>query len=373
MHTHSFRCCTLDRQGKHQCMLSKADRDQINHPEDYPGVRWELRRYKDGLKWHRVELNPEIDLDKLFPTVDMKDRIPIIPDPGTCGAYDKAILKQRTRVTIDTIIEQINKKDKQTTVNMPWWTRLQQNLIDAKEKRDQREREELETKRQKDLEAKAIAAWDYLWEHCSTIYWHSYLTFTTVKEEHPILTFIQDRFNCSPMPRKRDVPLHVKTSIYEFYFIGKQIPPRHQHQTGDYLIFVHEFYKDFMQYCAKRYDREVLLSPHSVKPNSVWLSKDSDNVWCVTHKQILRPITLGGIPKQDVIVEPFYRFLPDDTCIITMTDADLRRIRITIDEDYNILGIDHVDNGKALDNVQIPHGHALLDMIKVCVPLSDVL
>lgn len=375
MHTHSFRCCTLDSQGRHQCRLSKADRDQINHPELYPGVRWELRQYKDGLQWHKVVLNPEIDLDKLSPTVDMKDRFQFLPDTLRRDAYDEAIVKQRTQVTIETILEQINKRDKQTLVNLPWYLRLREkirhNATMSKEQREERDRDEQVTRRETDFEARAIRAWEYLWHRRGLLDWDKHVHFI-YPEEHPILSFIESKYGVK-CKRSSGVPLNVKTALYHEYFSDKQIVSGISHIPADYKVFAYRFYRDFVAYCSNRYERESKLRVNASMNTNVVLRQNSDDVWCVERNKNLIPIKLGGVPKQDVVVEPFYRFQHDSTCHLTMTDASNSRIRITIDEDYRILGIHYVDNGNAVGMVQVQRGHALLDMIKVCVSLSEVL
>lgn len=375
MHTHSFRCCTLDHNGQHQCRLSKADRDQINHPELHPGVRWELRQYKDGLQWHKVILNPEIDLDKLFPTVGMKDRFQILPERSPGDYYSEAVIKQRTQVTVETTVEHVSKNDKQTLINLPWYLRLReqikQNVTMSKEQREERDRDEQVTRQNTNFEARAIRAWEYLWHRRGLLDWGRHVHFICL-EEHPILNFIESKYDVK-CKRHSEVPLNVKTYLYHEYFSDKQIVSGIAHTPSDYKIFAHRFYRDFVGYCVSRHERESKLRVNTLMNTKVVLRQNSDDVWCVERNKNLIPIKLGGVPKQDVVVEPFYRFLPDSTCHLTMTDASNSRIRITIDEDYRILGIHYVDNGNAVGMVQVQRGHALLDMIKVCVSLSEVL
>lgn len=99
----AYRCCVLDQYGRHRCRLPQVDRDQINHPEDYPGVTWKLEPYMGGLRW-------------------VKHVTVVMPEVMAFDPYEKAVLSAKHRKSSTTEQLEIARSFlDQPSPSLPWW------------------------------------------------------------------------------------------------------------------------------------------------------------------------------------------------------------------------------------------------------------
>lgn len=395
----SYRCCqTVYVHGRfmHPCKMSPAERDEINNPEDYPGIEWRREAYKDGRKWRRVikpiygcsnaefragecscafrkHIRDEINLDQFYPTVEVK-----------FDSVDAAMQAEARRRAMEYHAHELKRMhvvppfDK-LEPEIPWWQPFRRMLLNWHTNRElvkAQEKEELIKRAEKLYNESACKAFDFIWDNrdVHTAWKHKYPK-ELIDEKHPIIRLLEDRYD---WVYNGEIPVSIKRLVWND-FLG-QIT----FTAGDSGLYNRMCRKmiselgDIMERAREErtYNESLAIArEHEAKMNPKYVSvRRIDGEWTIDIGGLVTPVRLGGRPSTvDLIVEPFYRFDAEGFCSLTIERGSINPVRVRFNESYEIVDVKRSDTNEVLDGFSVLEGHVLLDMLMVHVPVSRAL
>jgi hypothetical protein len=401
--------------------MSANERDEINNPEDHPGVSWRLAPYKNGKRWERVvkpkygclheeqvnqvctcpKFKPPyvLDLDKLWLPVDVVELVdtvvvfPVLPETGPVeDAYKKALRKQseNTRLELRRMHTVSNLiPDKPVEPPKPsLCERVRKYFADRKANKPV-EPGDLPTNEQvlKELEVtqhKATTAFDFIWGNRDLYnYWHHKYPADLVAEKHPIVRLLEDRY---PWVYRGEIPYWLKLRVwYDFFDMADLTKPHQVFDAGQY-VRLSRMLSNHLHDIMERGRIEKLVRERDDASSKTFQqlveSKMADGLqrakfenlrlingeWTIALGDTAVPVILGGRPSHvDLVMEPFYNFNAEGYGMITLERGANHPLKITYDSDYRITKVVRTDTRETLESFSVIEGHVLLDLLIVQV------
>lgn len=420
----NYRCCTpffYTGQFIHMCKMAAAERDEINHPEEHPGVSWRLAPYKNGKRWERV-IKPKygclheeqvnqvctctkfkptyaLDLDTLWQPVKVEELVdvirvlPVLPVGGHVeDAYEKALRKQRENLQVElhrmhTVSNLIPDKPVDPP-KLSWCDRVSKYFADRKANRPVKPGD-VPTPAQvlKDadvIQHKASIVFDFIWNNRDLYrFWWCRYPASLIAEKHPIIRLLEDRY---PWVYSGAIPYWIKYNVWHDFFNCVDLTkPYTSFDEGNFTRYSRKL-ADHLHDIMEEVRIKELIREDDAKESKTIKQQVEDKMadglqrgkfesirlingeWTIAIGDKAVPVVLGGRPSHlDLVMEPFYTFNSEGYGMITMERGATHPLQITYDSDYRITKVVRADTREVLDSFSVIEGHVLLDLLIVQV------
>jgi hypothetical protein len=397
--------------------MAANERDEINNPEDHPGVSWRLAPYKSGKRWERV-IKPKygclheeqvnqvctcpkfkpayaLDLDKLWLPVDVVELVdtitilPVLPEGGHVeDAYEKALRKQRENLRLElhrmhTVSNLIPSKPIDSP-KLPWCERLRLYFGRRREQpgdvREPTAVEQLEM----DTRHKAVTAFDFVWNNRDNYdFWHYKYPAELIEEKHPIIRLLEARYD---WVYDGGFPDWLKLRVWFDFFGRLDLTKPHMVPDNGHYNRLCRCLSEHLYEIMEQAGMEMMVRNYNKEQSKTLQQQVEDKMsdglqrakfesirlingeWTIAIGDKAVPVVLGGRPSHlDLVMEPFYNFNSEGYGMITMERGATHPLKITYDSDYRITKVVRTDTREVLESFSVIEGHVLLDLLIVQV------
>lgn len=341
----------------HQCKLTQAEREEVNNPEEYPGISWTLERYKNGYMWVR----------KVKPTYGCSNDEQKSGDCICAGGHrhrptvidlDKHMVDDNTCPPITITPSPVAKHRPVPGFLQRFFSVKQEQFVDNTEY-------ELG-------KTHSRQTWEYLVKERDTFNeWGYNFPSHVIEKRHPIIRVVNHL--CGTQYTDFNISAHDMHRVW-LEVLGTPTVKFNANNAREYQQLCRPMMAIAKQIITFTEIQHTPVEVELMSSTVYQCIKFVNDKWTIQIGDMVHEVKLGGLPRDtQLVVEPFYRFDSNGLCQIKITKGTITPVTLTIGNDFKLKEVSCTDTGEHVGSFSVCEGHVLLDLIIVQVQASSIL